>query len=765
VDVLFSIFVALIPQAQAAVVSRPVVTIPRVEAEVTIDGKLAEPAWEQAARLTGFHQYEPVDGRPAEEATEVRVWYAPDAIHFGVMVQDRMPDAVRATQADRDNISDEDHVIIYLDTFDDRRRAFFFGVNALGVQADGLRTEGASSAGRIFDGNTDYNPDFLFESKGERTATGYVVEVRIPFKSLRYPSDDPQRWGLQIQRKTQRTGYTDTWTDVRRASASFLVQSGTLEGLTDLRRGVVWEAQPFVTAAANGQLNALTREFQRADPQPEVGVNLKMSYTSAALDATVNPDFSQVESDAGQVTVNERFALFFPEKRPFFLEGIELFNVPNQLVYTRQVVDPIAGGKLTAKLGRLSVAHLTALDEKAEPQFDGAGVQSGARNALFNITRLRTDFGANSTIGLLVSDRSVVNQDVYNRVVAGDLRHVFGRLYFAEAQLGHAWTRTAAGARNGAIWRVVADRTGRHWGFNYSLNGIAPEFETRAGFVPRRGEVNGRLFNRLSYYGQAGARIESVTTFFGPSRYWDYEDLGGDAVEGEESISTTVRLRGGWNLEASARRTFVQFDASEYSYTVAGASGQEPYRPLARVSGPGFEIQATTPVFRGFNGSVTLARTQEPLFAEGSDGYGWNASGELSLRPSASLRLGWTAGVEQLNRERTHREFARSLLTRARVEYQPTRALFFRAVADFRDERLAALEDARTGAPLLRAGAPVAATEARSLRLDLLVSYEPSPGTVAFLGYGAGLLDDPITQNWRRQTDGFFVKLAYQFRR
>jgi hypothetical protein len=764
--VLHSILVVLIPQAQAAVVARPAVSIPRIEAQVIIDGQLTETPWQQAARLSDFRQYQPVDGRAAEEKTEVLVWYAPDAIHFGVIAHDRAAASVRATQADRDNIAGEDHVIIYLDTFNDRRRAFFFGVNALGVQADGVRTEGANSAGRIFGGNTDYNPDYIFESKGERTATGYVVELRIPFKSLRYPTAGPQSWGLQIERTTQRTGYTDTWTDVRRANASFLLQSGTVDGLRDLRRGLVWEAQPFFTTAANGVRSTTSSTFKRADPQMEAGVNLKLSGTSAALDATVNPDFSQVESDAGQVTVNERFALFFPEKRPFFLEGIELFNAPNQLVYTRQVVDPIAGGKLTAKLGRLSVAHLTALDEDAESQFDVEGRPFDTRNAMFNITRVRRDFGSNSTAGLLLSDRSVLNHEAYNRVVAGDLRYVFGRLYFAEVQLGQAWTRDALGSRAGPIWKIEADRTGRKWGFNYSLNAISDDFVTRAGFVPRTGAVTGHLFNRISFYGGPGARFESITTFFGPSRFWHYDDFGREhASEGDESITLMMRLRGGWNLQANARRSFYHFDPADYPYTVADGAGQQDYQPLDRVSGPSVQIQGGTPVYRHFNAGITINHSQSPLFAEGAEGEGWSAAGEIAVRPTASLRVGWSSGIETLNRVRTGDQFARSVLSRLKMEYQPARALFFRAVGDYRAERRAALEDARTGAPLLREGVPVTAADARTLRIDLLASYEPSPGTVAFLGYGASLLDDPLSQSWLRQSDGFFVKLAYQFRR
>ena len=336
-----------------------------MEASIRIDGQLDEPVWSQATRLTGFWQYQPVDGRPAEERTEVLVWYAPDAIHFGIVAHDRLPSAIRATVADRDNIDSEDQVVLDIDTFHDRRRAFFFGVNPLGVQSDGVRSEGAGQVSSLIPGSVDKNPDFVWESKGRITEQGYQIEIRIPFKSLRYPTGQEQSWGFNVTRIVQRTGYTDTWTDVRRANASFIGQEGAIGGLHDMRHGVTVEAQPFLTATANGGRDLASGDFDREDVDPDAGLNLRLGFTSYALDATINPDFSQVESDEGQVTVNERFALFFPEKRPFFLEGIELFGTPQSLVYTRRIVDPKAGAKLTGKFGQLGVAHLTAVDETA----------------------------------------------------------------------------------------------------------------------------------------------------------------------------------------------------------------------------------------------------------------------------------------------------------------------------------------------------------------------------------------------------------------
>lgn len=333
--------------APAAIVEgggAPTFKVPRINEPVVVDGHLNEPAWERATRLTGFSEYRPVDGQKASERTDVRVWYSPTALFFGIIAHDSSSGSVRASVADRDNIDRDDSVRIFLDTFNDRRRAFIFGVNPLGAQEDGVQTEGALNAGRVFsvNGSVDLSPDYQYESKGVLTPDGYVVEGRIPFKSLRYPDVENGRWGVNILRKTQRTGREDTWTDARR-TASFLAQAGTLEGLTDLERGVVVEAQPFVTGSINGA-RAADGDFRRGGADVSPGVNLRLGFTNLSIDGTVNPDFSQVEADAGQVTQNERFALFYEEKRPFFLEGIERFATPNQLVYTRRIVDPLGGG-------------------------------------------------------------------------------------------------------------------------------------------------------------------------------------------------------------------------------------------------------------------------------------------------------------------------------------------------------------------------------------------------------------------------------------
>ena len=735
----------------------PKVTIPRIEAAVQVDGALDEPAWTEAARLGGFSQYQPSDSRPAEERTEVLVWYAPDAIYFGVVAHDSQPSSIRATVADRDNLDREDSVTIYLDTFNDRRRAFVFAVNPLGSQLDGVQNEGQFNPGTFSGQGTgggqglDKSPDYRFDSKGRLTPDGYVVEVRIPFKSLRYPGNGAQAWGLNVKRKIQRTGYEDTWTDAKRV-ASFLAQSGVIDGLHDLRRGVVTEAQPFVTASSAGGRTP-SGDFTRAAADLSAGANLRLGFTNLSIDATVNPDFSQVESDAGLVTVNQRFALFLPEKRPFFLEGIELFATPNQLVYTRQVVEPVAGGKITGKFGAFGVAHLTSVDDVE------------GENVLFNVTRVRRDLGRNSVAGVTFTDRT--GHGGFNRVLAADTRIVFGGLYYVLGQLGGSWTEGTTTTRSAPIWTAEFDRTARHWGFNYKLNGIGEEFVTRSGFVPRSNIVEFRAMNRLTRYGARGRLVESASVFFGPSRLWRYEDFGHDGpIEGNESATISVNLRRGWAASNTFRHEFVNFDPDVYAtYTVGGV---RLYDHPSRVSGRyGWTSGVTSPTWQKVNARVEMFRGGTAIFPEAAAGHERRWTVTAGVRPTSSIRVDLSAVRSTIFRDRDDSEFARTTLPRLKLEYQPRRSLFFRVIGEYRAERQAALLHALTGEPLHVGGVPAGAREQNGLQLDWLASFEPTPGTAAYFGYGSALdsLGGFTFSDLRRVNDGFFLKLAYQIRR
>src|SRR5690348_9450269 len=411
---------------------------PRLESEITVDGALDEPAWAEAALLTGFSQFAPVDGVPAADSTEVLVWYSATAIHFGIRAFESHGE-VHATLADRDHIDADDNVQILLGTFDDGRQASMFAVNPFGVQSDGALVETGAVSGNGFNNavvqreTADLSPDFVFESKGRLTEYGYEVEVRIPFKSLRFQPAREQRWGINITRQVQHSGAEDSWAPARRASASFLGQSGHLVGLADLRRGLVLELNPSVTSKTTGAPGANGWDYSGGGP--ELGGTVRWGITNNLnLNGTANPDFSQVESDAGQFQFDPRNELFFSEKRPFFLDGIEQFTTPNSLIYTRRIVQPVAAAKLTGKGLGTDIALLSAVDDP--------GVSpSGTDHPIYNLLRLQRDVGAQSRLGVVYTDRMVGSD--YNRVAGVDARLLFGELYTVQLQLAGSRTRSA----------------------------------------------------------------------------------------------------------------------------------------------------------------------------------------------------------------------------------------------------------------------------------------------------------------------------------
>ena len=453
--------------------------------------------------------------------------------------------------------------------------------------------------------------------------------------------------------------------------------------------------------------------------------------------------------------MNERFALFFPEKRPFFLEGIELFATPNQLVYTRQIVDPIAGGKLAAKLGRWNLAHLTAVDQAEGP------------DALFNVSRVRADYGANSTAGVVLTDRD--QGPSRNTVLAADTRLVFGKLYFMQAQLGGSRTDDGAAVRTAPLWHLELDRTGRAFGFNYRATGIGTDFRSDAGFVPRSDVVNAHAFNRVSFYGAQGELFEQVTVRGGLEAVWTYRDLGARGpAESALEIEADAQLRGGWRLRGELELASLRHEEDAFlGYTVAGDPLARPYAPVDLEHAPGFSVGGSTPAFKAFDVDAEVSWAGVPIFDEGSLGHEARASATANLRAGGSLRLGGIVSYSRITRDRDGSEFARTLIPRLKLEYQPRRSLLLRVVAEHQSLRQDALRAARSGLPLLIDGVPQPPVDSNAVRVDLLFSYEPTPGTVAFLGYGSSL-DDGLSiggDSLERRSDGFFLKLAYLFRR
>jgi hypothetical protein len=339
-----------------------------------------------------------------------------------------------------------------------------------------------------------------------------------------------------------------------------------------------------------------------------------------------------------------------------------------------------------------------------------------------------------------------------------------------QGQLGYSWDGPEGGLTASPIWSAEFDRTGRAWGFNYRLNGIGESFRALSGYVPRDNIVEGRAMNRLTFYGERGALLESFSTNFNISRIWRFSEFRhGDPMEGDESLNLQFQLRGGWNLTSRTTRDFVRFDPDLYTGYQINRPGDviEAFSMPEMLEGAfGESLSLSTPTFRTFGGRVQVSHSESPIFPEAARGRETVLTLSANLRPAGTVRIETSGTLSHLARARDGSEFARTVIPRFKVEYQPRRSLFFRAIGEYRSQRRAALQDPYTGDPLVVDDELSTAQRFNGLRIDLLISFEPTPGTVAFFGYGSSM-DTERTfgiTDLQRSSDGLFLKLAYQFR-
>ena len=741
---------------------------PRLRETVTIDGTLSEPVWRQASVLKDFTSYSPVDGRPAQDNTEVRVWYAEDALYVGIRAW-APPGTVRATLAERDRISNDDWIALHLDTFLDRRRSFVFAVNAFGVQADGMRSDVSAGPGvsRASLQAVDLSQDYVWQSKGQLLDDGFSVEVRIPFKSVRYQLASTQDWGVQIVRQTQRTGYQDTWAPTSRAQQAFTPQSGFLRGMSGMKRGLVLDLTPTSVTSTTGGPAAGAPETWRYGTRGEIGGDVRWGITSNfTVNATANPDFSQVETDVGQIPGDVRFALFFPELRPFFVEGSEQFDAPNRLVNTRSIVQPLGAVKLTGKIPRTDVGLLSAIDAPTSGS-------DGRTSPRFNIIRLRRDLGEQSNAGIVFTDRTEGTR--FNRVAGFDTRLQFANVYSVDVRYAASITRDTA-TRTGALWELSHGRTGRGYGYRYNLQGFSPGFETQTGFVNRVDFVRAQLNQRFTFFGAKGGWWDQRQNFVSASALWTYDGFAGREIplESRISVDNSLTIRGGWRVSATPDLQRVAFDPRRYaSYAVLSSTGGEYTRfvPNTPQVTSNLALAVNTPQWRRAGATMTATVGTEPEFFETSTVRRREVEAQVDLRPTSQVRIGALLRYQQFVRERDGSVFSTQVVPRLRLEYQLTRALFLRFIGQVESRDRSALRDPRTEQPLYRRSASGVLSRQgarKSLlgRADWLVSYLPSPGTVVFVGYGSAVDASETMRpgDIERTSDGAFVKFSYLYR-
>ncbi len=749
---------------------------PRVDESIEVDGQLTEAVWAQAAVLGGFSRYAPVDGEPADNATDVLVWYSPTAMHFGIRAT-APAGSVRATLADRDRIQSDDHVIIFLSTYNDGRQAFVFGVNPLGVQLDGALSEGTRGSGGGFSGlaqgreSPDLTPDYVFQSKGRVTGSGYEVEIRIPFKSVRYQSASPQDWGIHVTRVVPQRGIEDSWAPAKREGSSFLAQAGKLKALTDLRRGLVLDLNPVGTTRLDGQGGAGGWSYDAS--RPELGMNLRWGITpNLTMNGTVNPDFSQVESDAGQFSFDPRQALFFPEKRPFFLDGIEQFATPNNLIYTRRVVAPLAAAKVTGKItGRTNLAYLSAVD-------DQSWSFSGDNYPIFNILRVQQDVGARSKAALVYTDR--IDGVRSNRVIGSDARFIWKDVYSLTLQGALSRTASPEAMTTAPLWQGVFARTGHRFAMRYTVRGVDPDFRAAAGFISRTGIASGNFNHAVITYGKPGSVLERWSSDVVVDGTWQYDELmaGRSSQDRKLHFNNNFTLRGGWRVGGSVLFETFGYDKGLYTNYFLGRQGAnglefEPFVGAPRLPNLDYVFSANTPQRAGVEFDALV------LWGKDENFYEWSSADIIFLnvgaawKPTGKLRVDARYQLQSFRRRTDDSIVGIRRIPRVKAEYQLSRSIFVRMVGEYNSDWQDDLrDDSRTNLPIYIRNASggfdrAAKTYTKSFRADWLFSYQPTPGTVLFAGYGntlANVDDDPRTARLKRTVDGFFLKVSYLFR-
>jgi hypothetical protein len=750
---------------------------PRVEAAVAIDGVLNEPVWKQAARLTGFSRYLPTDGTLADDSTDVFVWYSPTAIHFGVRAY-ATPGSVRATLADRDRIFMDDFVTFYLGTFNDGRQATVLSVNPLGIQSDGMLVETGSASSQAFGGlavgreAVDQSPNFVFQSKGRVLPDGYEIEMRVPFKSLSFQAVDVQSWTVHVTRTVQSRGFEYSWAPAARGAASFLAQSGHLAGLTGLDRGLVVDVNPIVTSRVTGAAPTAGAWDYSAD-RPLVGGNVRWGVTrNLTLNGTARPDFAEVEADAGQFVFDPRQALFFPERRPFFLDGIEQFTTPSNLVYTRRIVSPLGAAKLTGKVAGTTVAYLGAVD-------DVVGASPGStRQPLVNILRLQRDIGGQSRVGMLLASKE--EGDIANRVAGADARLVINDITSLQLQGAVSQTQApGAPARVGPLWNSNLNVSTARFGLRYVFSGIGDQFVTRTGFIGRPAIVRARADHRFTALGSAQALFQKSDFDVILDGTWRYRDFLAreSAIEQKLHLTFNTTLKGGWTAGVSSLIERFGYDDrlyANYAIERRTATGRDtvPFVGIPWMGNLDWVVSVGTPQFArwSFNGFAVWGRDQN-FFEWAPSDIGF-ASFTARWRPTDQLRTELTYLWQYYDRTQDGTRVGEGRIPRLRVEYQLTRNIFFRFVGQYTAQTQDSLRNvAGNNEPILLRNSRgvyeyARASRTNAVRADWLFSYLPVPGTVFFAGYGSSLDEDRAFafQGLRRTQDGFFVKASYLFR-
>jgi len=744
---------------------RPVLSIPRLnrapELEDFLEMQPNDLMAGRLAKIEGFIQRDPSDGAPSTQRTVAYLGYDDRNLYFIFVCFDSEPGKVRARMVRREDTAGDDAVGFLLDTFNDQRRAYVFISNPFGIQYDALANEGQE---------VDATFDTVWHSRGKLTPQGYVVWIAIPFKSLRFSPDPAQTWGILLARTIPRVNENTYWPHYSARIEGRMNQAALLQGLRDISPGRNFQFIPyglFRSFRAPDFRDPAQPRFVRDRADPDVGVDAKFVFKDQlVLDVAVNPDFSQVESDEPQVTVNQRFEVFFPEKRPFFLENANYFATPINLLFTRRVLDPQFGVRLTGKVGSYALGGFL-IDDEGPGRSVPPGDPLFGKRALFGIVRVNRDIFRQSTLGMIFTAREFEGSS--NRVGGVDSRLKFGQNWVANLQAVASSTQQLGGTRlGGPAYDAELRRSGRKLNYQLEYNDRSPGFRTEPGFLLRP-DIR-RLGQTLSYrFRPEGRWLISWGPDFFYSHVWDHSGLRLDwvsdtAVYAELTGQTLVGV--GYNNQRERLRPqdFPVLSApQDFNRKHFGVLAQTSY----------FRQVSVTAVGRwGQRINFFPQAGQPPVLADWND-----LTFQLTLRPLTQLRIDNTYLLTRLRDRASGTAILNDHILRSKINWQFTRELSLRVILQY---NATVTNCTLAGPPVPPNCALTSLPTAKNFNADVLVTYLLNPWTALYVGYNSNLQNfDPALAQVNPPSDlslvrprndfindakQFFVKFSYLLR-
>lgn len=646
-----------------------------------ISADLDHPAWNKASSVFIKHQIQPNDNAAAHVDTEVKVLYSQQNLYLGFICEDPSPSDIRANISDRDNSFQDDFVGAFIDPFNNNQHAYELFVNPLGIQMDGMRTGD----------NEDMNVDLLWYSDGKITDTGYRTVLKIPFKSLNFPQRDVQDWSIQFIRNYPRSNrYQFTWSDVDLSNSCLMCQNGELTGMQGVESSNTVELLPYGMSYQSSSINNVDNPTSGLDHEPvqaRFGGSISYSPSSTtSLNAVVNPDFSQVETDASQIGVNQTFALFYPEKRPFFKRESDLFTTSETLFYSRTINRPLAAGKFTKQGDRYSFAFLTAYDRDTPfvvPGLYGSDQLPSDIDAYNNILRGKYNIGSESYIGGLLTTRN--QQEGWNYVGSLDWSLSLAEHYYFSGQVGYSDTKelndpnlftdprtfgqseydaTFNGEQfSGTLLNADFSRQAKHYNFGFSYTSYSPTFITQTGLID---QTDRRVFEAnqsVSYYPDKDWLSNGSLS---ATAFWRY-DFSGAFQERFIFLNWYNSLSGQTNV------TINYLPLNDESFR------GEFFTNMQRVF---FNISTNPWDALSFGGNIDVGRyvyrAQNPEL-----GHGYNAGAFATIKPTSRLEINLNYNYSTLSSLDDTENFYSGSIVRMTSRYNFSKKLFARLITEY----------------------------------------------------------------------------------